>query len=282
MLHRRSFLKHVGYAAVCSCCSLNGARAADAVPLVCTELALPDYKLALEIAIDENLANDPAKENVTASEAISLYKKKWNPDRRILNVSFLTEPKYLQKVITQAQGWESYIGLKFRFGNSSPDVLVAFDEGGSWSFVGTDSRYYAQRGRPSMNFGWFDDATEEEEFRRTTLHEFGHALSLVHEHSHPSGDISWKKQAVYDYYAKQGWTPPDVDQQVFAKYQLSQVNGSAYDPTSIMHYPIAKELVSNQADVVGWNTKLSKLDQEVISKLYPSNDRGLPSREVAL
>ncbi|MBZ7927046.1 hypothetical protein LAC81_25455 [Ensifer adhaerens] len=237
---------------------------------------MADFKASLEIAIDENPDNDPARQNLPHSEAISLYKKKWNPKRRILNVSFLDEPTYLDKVIKNARGWEDHIGMNFRFGPSDPDILIAFDKGGSWSYIGTDSRYYAQRGRPSMNFGWFDSKTADGEFSRVCLHEFGHALSLVHEHSHPGGKISWKEKAVFAYYKKQGWSEDDVRRQIFKKYQLSQVNGSGYDQTSIMHYPIDASLVTDPSDAVGWNEQLSSLDKAVIAKLYPKATSQLP------
>lgn len=273
-MDRRSFLKFSGFAPVCLCCSSAWAANGDAVPHVCTELAMRDFETALDIAIDENPDNNP--KNLPRSEAISLYKKKWNPKRRILNVSFLEEPKYLDKVIAQAKGWQPHIGIRFVFGNSDPDILVAFDSGGSWSYIGTDSRYFASRGRPSMNFGWFAEDTEDSEFSRTTLHEFGHALSLVHEHSHPTGPISWDVSKVYAYYKDRGWNEEMVNQQVFQKYELSQVNGSEYDRTSIMHYPIPRELVLKEEDAVGWNTELSSLDKAVISTLYPTQTGQMP------
>jgi hypothetical protein len=169
------------------------------------------------------------------------------------------------------------MNIVFHFGNSNPDILISFDPGGSWSYIGTDCIAYATRQQPSMNFGWFDDHTDDTEFNRTVVHEFGHALSLVHEHSHPQAHISWNIQVVYAYYAKQGWSHDDVDQQVFMKYDLSQVNGSQYDPHSIMHYPIDASLVTNPADSVGWNTDLSELDKTVISSLYPKHTAHIPT-----
>jgi hypothetical protein len=238
---------------------------------------MKDVNAAFEIAIAENPANDPANQGHARTEAISLFKKKWNPQRRIINVSFVEEPSYLDKIISHARNWEPFIGVKFRFGESNPDVLVSFDPGGSWSYIGTDSLNFATRERSSMNFGWFDATTDDKEFNRTVVHEFGHALSLVHEHSHPDANISWNKPVVYAYYQKQGWSKDDVDQQIFAKYDLSQVNGSQYDPHSIMHYPIDASMVTNPADVVGWNTDLSELDKEVIASLYPKLSMQIPT-----
>ncbi len=277
MLNRRKLIQMSGFAPVCLCNLPTISFAAGEIePHVCTELIIQDIGLAYDIAIDENPANDPELNGLPRSEAISLFSKKWNPKRRILNISFVTEPAFIDTVIEMARGWEPYIGMQFVFGNSDPDILIAFDAGGSWSYLGTDSRYYSSRGRPSMNFGWFHAGTEITEFSRTTLHEFGHALSLVHEHSHPTGEISWKKEEVYKYYQNHGWDKDKVDSQIFRKYRLSQVNGSDYDNDSIMHYPIPRELVSDPGDAVGWNTKLSTLDKATIENVYPKPDGLLP------
>lgn len=278
MISRRKFVQFSGSIPICMCCGSIAAKAANGKLKVCTELAMKDFSKALDIAIDENPDNDPSRRNLRRTEAIALYSKKWHPSRRRLSVSFLQEPTYLDKVIEQAKIWNDHMGMQLRFGTSDPDILVAFQPGGSWSYIGTDSRYFSQRGRASMNFGWFNASTTTEEFKRTTLHEFGHALALVHEHQHPGGEVDWNRQAVYDYYASQGWGSDQVDRNIFAKYKRPQVNGSQYDQTSIMHYPIPNELVSDSSDVVGWNTELSSLDEQVIERLYPKTSSNLPEQ----
>lgn len=273
MLNRRSFIALSAFAPVCMHC--RGLLGSEAETVrVCTEVIMKDFNHAIDIAIDENPANDPSAENLPRSEAISLFKKKWNPKRRVLRVDFLSQPSYVDRVIAAAKGWEPFIGIAFAFGRSDPDILVDFEDGGSWSYVGTDSRYYATHGQASMNFGWFNSTTGDEEIRRTTLHEFGHALSLVHEHSHPGAKIPWKPQAVYDYYNRFGWSKEDVNEQIFKKYELSQVNGSEYDRTSIMHYAIDKTLLVDASQAVGWNTELSPLDRSTIAALYPKSAGG--------
>ncbi|WP_218780913.1 hypothetical protein [Paenibacillus amylolyticus] len=42
-----------------------------------------------------------------------------------------------------------------------------------------------------MNFGWFDQDTEESEFERTVMHEFGHALGCIHEHQTCPSTLGW-------------------------------------------------------------------------------------------
>jgi hypothetical protein len=80
---------------------------------------------------------------------------------------------------------------------------LSFEEGG----VVRISSSTAARGRPSARHVKVTDHaaddepgisanTPEEQFRRTVLHEFGHALGLVHEHATPAGGIKWNREQV--------------------------------------------------------------------------------------
>ncbi|BBK29671.1 hypothetical protein EDC65_5319 [Stella humosa] len=279
MLTRRLFVSGAAAATASCLCSarIGSAQSIQTDALhICTELILADVNLANRISTEENPNNKPVNSTNKDAEAISLSQKKWHPKRRILSVDFTETVPFEDKIIKFAKEWEQFMGMRLKFGRGDPDILASFSKGGSWSYVGTDSRYFAKKGIPSMNFGWFDRNTQDSEFSRTTLHEFGHALSLVHEQQHPHGEISWKKEKVYAYYKNLGWEKEDVDKNIFAKYDLGQINGGEYDRHSIMHYPIPAELVSESADVVGWNNDLSANDKIVIGALYPDIQTGLP------
>lgn len=63
------------------------------------------------------------------------------------------------------------------------DIRVDFTAGeGSYSYVGQECLSIPKTSK-TMNFGWFfsADNPNEKEYRRTTLHEFGHALGFFHE-----------------------------------------------------------------------------------------------------
>ena len=58
------------------------------------------------------------------------------------------------------------------------EIVISFKQTGAWSYVGT-GRNSKTTQRPTMNFGLFDVAT--------VIHEFCHALGMIHEHQNPYG-----------------------------------------------------------------------------------------------
>jgi hypothetical protein len=149
------------------------------------------------------------------------------------------------------------------------DIRVAFVTGdGSWSYIGRDSLLVAAPA-PTMNFGWFTDETTDEEIRRTAVHEFGHALGLIHEHQSPVAGIPWDVPKVYAWYSKNmGWDQAMVDANVLTKFAASTTNFSAYDSTSIMQYPVPASLRIDKIEI-GMNTQLSSMDKTAIRLWYP-------------
>lgn len=151
-------------------------------------------------------------------------------------------------------------GLNLTFVESDGHVRIGFDEDkGSWSLVGTDC---LQSKNNTMNFAWLDAAT--------IMHEFGHLLGMIHEHQNPRGNtIDWNVQAV-DEWAKQtqGWDKETTYKNIIQKYNISQINGSSYDPKSIMLYYFPAKLTLNHHGTQ-MNLRLSQTDIEYISKMYP-------------
>jgi serralysin len=150
------------------------------------------------------------------------------------------------------------------------EVRIWFGNGGSASVVGSDGLRVPQS-EATMTFGWVDKQHSELEIQQVILHEFGHALGLVHEHQSPAGDIPWDSAAVYKYYhdtQSPPWEPAKVDENVFRKYSASETNYTAFDTSSIMLYAVPDELTKGTYSTP-WNTKLSATDRDFIAKLYP-------------
>lgn len=256
---------------------------------ICIDKTLPDEikESAMIKAIEENPANNPyyavngtnfSNDGPINLEIVGERLKFWRPGRT-LRIKFLDGVPAIQgKVKKYAMTWTEYANIKFKFVQSGDaEIRITFKiKGRAWSNVGTDCLSVPQN-QPTMNFGWFDSDTPDEEYSRTVIHEFGHALGLHHEHMHPEGGIPWNKEAVYrDYMRCENpeedpcWTKEDVDNNLFSKLDCTLMNYSVYDKDSIMHYPISKKHTFGGYEV-GWNTRLSELDKQFIKKLYPPN-----------
>jgi hypothetical protein len=201
-----------------------------------------------------------------ASETSKVWKK-----ARVLNIAFLHGDKdVINRVIRHAKEWMEYanIELNFKPGKKPTDVRITFDKNdGSWSYVGTEILSIAQKD-PTMNLGWLTPSTDDLEYRRVVLHEFGHTLACIHEHERPDAGIPWNKPKVYEYYKEaDGWSKEEVDAQVFDQYDASLIRGTKIDRHSIMMYPVPADLTTG-GYTVGWNNSLSELDKKYIAKLY--------------
>lgn len=158
---------------------------------------------------------------------------------------------------------EPITDLKFEFVPSGGTILIGFVSGaGSWSMLGTDCVKASKKGMKTMNLGWMDAAT--------IMHEFGHVLGMIHEHDNPNQNpIEWNLPVLYKWAEQtQGWNKAQVDKNIVKKYQISQLNSSKFDPNSIMLYFFPAKLTKNNK-ATNINQRLSKVDVEWISKMYP-------------
>jgi hypothetical protein len=193
-----------------------------------------------------------------------LKAKKW-PNGSTLRVRFLGGSSGQHNTVKQfASQWGKHANLKFEFDNP-PDahIRIAFEDDGAWSYIGTDCADIPLN-QPTMNFGWLDEGV--------ILHEFGHAIGLIHEHQNPHGGIKWNKPQVYRDLggAPNFWDKATVDHNMFATYAVEQINGTALDPKSIMLYAIPKTWTTDGFQSES-NDVLSATDKSFIgdAKNYP-------------
>lgn len=158
------------------------------------------------------------------------------------------------------------------------DIRISFDpDGGSWSLLGKDmldTKTRKEKNKATMNLGWFDVPT--------TLHEFCHALAMVHEHQNPIGKpINWNVDRVRQWAEEsQGWDAKTTDTNIIKKYGKDQINGSEYDGKSIMLYFFPGTLVNNDnGDCCGsgtqQNLQFSPYDVLFLNKIYPLKGQSL-------
>ena len=217
----------------------------------------------------------------TAKGAI-LKMAKW-PENSTVRVAFVDGPlaahktafdKACGQVREYAREWFGLgrANLELMFVKDTPaDIRVSFLGGGSWSMIGTTAR---NSPRPNtMNFSWPYGKLTEAQIRGEVLHEFGHALGLIHEHQSPPAlaEIVWNKPQINTDLSGPpwGWTMQDIEINVFRYRSPVDVDFTKqFDSKSIMIYPIPVKWTLN-GFYTDWILDFSELDLQFISEQYP-------------
>jgi len=199
---------------------------------------------------------------------------KWTKGETI-TVSFLDgDPALQEKVKAAALKWTApglaNLRLQFRKDNTDTDVRISFKFSGSWSSVGTTCRQVPAP-QPTMNYGWLDKNSTQAEIEEVVLHEFGHALGLIHEHQNPAGGIKWNKKKVIEDLSgpPNNWDTETIAFNVFEPATKKETNFTGkMDVDSIMMYPFPASWTTDGFSTKT-NGKLSATDKEFIHKQYP-------------
>ena len=166
------------------------------------------------------------------------------------------------------------IGLEFKevAARDEAEIRIGFMRGdGAWSYIGRDVLNQGPDKR-TMNFGW--DLTRRASEIDTAIHEIGHTLGFPHEHQNPNAGIVWDEEAVYTSLAQppNGWSRDKTYYNIIRKIDPDTVQGSNWDPNSIMHYPFEAGLIKEPAQYRSGlrpTGGLSERDKTWVKTFYP-------------
>lgn len=226
-------------------------------------------------ALDVNPEQLRLGHGFTARAAL-LNRAFWGRGAR-LTIGFLEgETELHTRVAELAERWITETGADIQFefwiGNRrdprEANLRIAFrPDKGSQSFLG---RYAlaVTGGAATMNLGWMSLELADDKASAVVLHEFGHALGLIHEHLSPAQRIDWNvPHVIADLRSTQGWSDDIIQANMFAHYDPKEVYATDIDPRSIMMYPIPEEWTNNGFSAP-FNSSLTAQDKALIKAAY--------------
>ena len=218
-----------------------------------------------------------------------LNRKQW-PQNFTIQVGFMSgtasQQQFVKRIVLDTF---DFMNLKWEFIRDprDADIRITFDpRDGAWSYLGIDCLSIS-KDRPTMNLGWLDNIELDRRHSQTSdhneggvvKHEFGHALSLIHQHQNPSDtnplpDL-WDWNVVIDYLSggPNNWTRQQIKHNMYAHYSQDSKYAGPYDSLSIMHYSFPPDWFKDPNDPrnpdLTDNQTLSTGDIDLLSKKYP-------------
>lgn len=182
------------------------------------------------------------------------------------------------------------IGVRFEAvtERAGAQVRIGFEQGdGHWSYIGRQVLKQGADDR-TMNLDPTDGIASGDYGIDVATHEIGHTLGFPHEHQNPNAGIVWDEEAVYKALGgpPNNWPRQTTFHNIIEKIQPDQIQGSSWDPDSIMHYPFEPGLILKPEQYrQGLQPAggLSARDREWVHAFYPpstaADDEALPLLE---
>ncbi len=251
---------------------------------------------AAPTAVDEKCCSLPlVPQRVFAAEVsehraglIRYLDRKWVNGTKLRYAFFKTGPwsgpESEKELVRQGFDVWTNVGIGISFEEvdaiSEAEVRIGFLQSGrTWSYVGRDVIDIPGQNERTMNYGW--SIAGDPRGVDVPVHEIGHTLGFPHEHQNPFAGIVWDEEAVYRHFARQGWSRADTDRNVLDKHSSTDVEGSEWDPDSIMHYGFPAGLILQPEEYrAGLSPELglTDSDREQVRLFYPPNgDERLPT-----
>ena len=168
------------------------------------------------------------------------------------------------------------IGLKFEevADRNAAEVRIGFESNdGHWSYLGRDVLNQGADDR-TMNLDPTDGIASGDYGIDVACHEIGHTIGFPHEHQNPNAGIVWNEEAVYASLGgpPNNWPREQTYHNIIRKIPPDQVQGSSWDPDSVMHYPFDPGLIQQPATYqAGLQPAggLSGRDRQWVQTFYP-------------
>ena len=193
--------------------------------------------------------------------------RRWN--KNVLIVSFVEGGHEIERgrVKETVKQWEACCKVRFKFEQTAwADIKVSFEGGVNDSYIGKESKGK----KVSMHLDLGPDDSQDE-YNRVVLHEFGHAMGFVHEHQvSVNNPLVWDTAKVVAFYKlwPNEWDSLKTLRNVIVRYSKDELNGTGYDPLSIMCYEIPKGLLKDHNYAIPANNELSAKDKLFASSIY--------------
>lgn len=200
-----------------------------------------------------------------------LTTKYWGGGGKQFTVGFLDNPPadLRARILLHMNAWNKTANVKFVEAATDPEVRIARNGEGYWSYVGTDI-LTIPADQQTMNLQGFTMDTLESEFHRVVRHETGHTMGCPHEHMRKELVDEIDPDKAISYFGTYcGWDADMVRAQVLTPIEDSSLWGTAHaDPYSIMCYQLPGTITKNGVPIVG-GSDISELDYSFIGQVYP-------------
>lgn len=180
----------------------------------------------------------------------------------------------VEPVLTVAREWSKYANIDFEPTTNPADAQIRVHFGrnlGHQSAVGADAERITNLNESTMTLGYRDriDFDSDRDYSNfIVMHEFGHALGCLHEHSRADRPLRFKEGATIDYFKTRGLNEPATRFNILERTQRTLIKASTYDADSIMHYMFPNHIMQDNVERKQ-NFVLSKLDRQFAQFMYP-------------
>lgn len=236
-------------------------------------------------------------DSTDTAKGIYALSLQWPPSYAKLRVCFMGGSDAVNARVAQiASMWtaDANTSLKLDFGKPAKprrcdpsaqresQIRVSYDQPGYWSVLGQVSVVYLTQQEASLNLDGFGDADlaafDNPEIKSIILHEFGHALGLLHEHQSPASkcaqEFNWNHIVSYLSGPPNSWDEDTIKRNM-ATESAEDLMMTDFDAKSVMLYSFPAEFYVNGGNsscyISHSNTDISPLDRATVEYMYTSD-----------